>query len=199
MNMFKSAFLAACFVLGSAATVFALTPPPGAGRLDIEIKKGQIQKDPAAPREDIHVSYKGVLQKESIPVNLIMGSDNSSADKMIAKMVEANSKGDPIAMASLFMPEERAVIMDSYQDPKLLKPNMQFFRQVTSAALEGYVVDKNVIYLLVSFEGQHSKKLVMPSVRTKEGYFLTNKQADLSTLAELAAAYPAGQIKAAQD
>ena len=185
----------AALMLSVSCVTSAQALSPVAPRVVVDLQKGQIQKEPTIPQEDIRLSYEGVFHPKPIPVKPVLGASNESLDNLIAKMIEMNSKGDPVAMAGLFMPEERAVVMDSYQNPRLLKPNMQFFRQVIQANLEGYIVHKDVIYQLVSFEGAHSKKLVLPTVRTNKGYFLTNKQADLSTLAELAAAYPAGQIK----
>lgn len=187
------AAIAAMALYASAMPAFAISQPVPMVQLDV--KKGQIQKKPAIPAEDIKVRYQGVLHVEPIPVRPVLDAKNDSIDNLIARMIEMNGSGDPIKMASLFMPDERAVVMDSYQDPKLLKPNMQFFRQVTEAHIEGYIFHKNVVYQLVSFKGKDNKKLVVPTVRTEKGYFLTNKRANLSTLAELAAAYPAGQIQ----
>lgn len=190
-------WLGAFLVVAPVASVFAQDAAQATPMVEVAVKKGQIQTQPTIPPEDIRVRYEGVFHAKPIPVKPVLDAKNDSLDNLIARMIEMNSSGDPVKMAGLFMPDERAVVMDSYQDPKLLKPNMQFFRQVRSAAIDGYIVHKNVVYQLVAFEGADSKKLVVPTVRTAQGYYLTNKLANLSTLAELAAAYPAGQVKQA--
>lgn len=185
--------------LGLLMAVAAVGPAFGRSQpmptVQLDVKKGQIQAEPAVPAEDIKVRYQGVLHPKPIPVKPVLDAQNDSLDNLIARMIQMNSTGDPVKMASLFLPNERAVVMNSYQNPQLLKPNMAFFRQVTGAQLEGYIFHKKVVYQLVTFNGAESKKLVVPTVRTDQGYYLTNKLADLSTLAELAAAYPADQIK----
>ena len=198
LNLALNALWLAVLVVATPMTaVFAQDAAQATPMVEVAVKKGQIQTKPTIPAEDIRVRYEGIFHTQPIPVKPVLDAKNNSLDNLIARMIEMNSSGDPVKMAGLFMPDERAVIMDSYQDPKLLKPNMQFFRQVRSAAIDGYIVHKNVVYQLVSFEGADSKKLVIPTVRTAQGYYLTNKLANLSTLAELAAAYPAGQVKQA--
>lgn len=179
-------------IVAFAANVWALTPPTP--RVVVDVKAGQIQKKPAIPQEDVRVSYEGVFHPQPITIKPVADAHNRSVDSLIAQMIAANSKGDPVAMASIFIAAERAGVMDTYQDPKLLKPNMQFFRQVTEAALNGYVVDGKVIYLLATFKGHEIRPLVVPVVRTEQGYFLTNKLANPSTMAELSAAHMHGQI-----
>ena len=187
----------AAFVLLAGVGVAQATSPV-VPMLAVDVKKGQIQEKPAIPAEDIRVSYMGVLYEKPLPVSPVKEANNKSADTLIAQMIKVNSKGNPIAMASIFMPDERARVMDSYQDPKLLKPNMAFFRTVTGADLDGYVIIDNVIYLFVTFHAQDDRPLVVPTVRTKAGYFLTNKLANQSTMAELSAAYAHGQIQTLQ-
>jgi len=190
----KLCLLSIISIVALAANAGALTPPP-ATRVVVDVKAGQIQQKPPIPKQNVRVSYEGVFHAQPLTIQPKPNADNRSVDNLIAQMIVANSKGDPIAMASIFMPAERAAVMDTYQDPKLLKPNMQFFRQVTEAALDGYVVDGKVIYLLTTFKGHEKRPLVVPVVRTEQGYFLTNKLANPSTMAELSAAYMHGQIR----
>lgn len=192
----KSAVFAFFAIICMATAAYATSPL--VPMLQVDVKKGQIQEKPAIPAEDVRVSYMGVLHAQPIAVSPIDKSNNKSPDNLIAMMINANSVGDPVAMASVFLPNEQPKVMDSYQDPKLIKPNMAFFRAVTGADIHGYALIDDVIYLFVTFHGRENKPMVIPTVRTNSGYFLTNDLADKNTLAELTAAYIHHQITTLQ-
>ena len=165
-----------------------------ADRVEVQVRKGQIQEKPVLPASDMTDSFSGRYYDKPLSVKPKVGFEAKSPEELVSYFIAVNGKGDPQGVAQLFVPDEQGEIATSFDNPATIGSSVSLMRKAKEVQIDGYVSADGLRYYLVSLGG--ANRTIVPMVE-RNGYYYLTSRVRVDTLEVLKAAYRSGQIKAA--